>query len=128
MADNGIFATHAEILGEAGTNVSSVISAGDATADALLNDFIAKAEGLINATTTKNWSPIYSTLNDEVRDILKGAASSWAAAKCIKWDMSGYTSRQEALTMINLNLFQFKTAMIELKDKETQSFITKEDI
>ena len=124
MADNAIFTIFLEVLRKAGANVSSVLSAGDATADAHLNDFSTQAESLINASTLFNWSDVYvSSLNVDVKGILKMASATWQAVECIRFDMSGYTSRQEALTMINSLLFQFKTCIIELKKVDVQDFM-----
>lgn len=97
MADTGIFATTAEIGYKAGANKSPVSSA-----EAYTNSFIAQAESYINARTLYNWSDAYGTLNADVKGILKDAGSSLAAIYVINYDMSGFTSRQEALIMVNL--------------------------
>lgn len=97
MADTGIFATTDEIGRKAGANASST-----ATAEAYANDFIGQAESYINARTLYNWSDAYSTLDDDVKGILKDAGSSLAAIYIINYDMSGFTSRQEAIMMINI--------------------------
>jgi len=97
MADTGIFATTAEIGYKAGANASTT-----AKAEAYTNSFIAQAESWINARTIYNWSDVYSTLNADVKGILKDAGSSLAAIYVIQYDMSGFTSRQEALIMINI--------------------------
>ena len=118
MADTGIFATTAEVSRKAGANASAV-----SNVEAYINDFMTQAESLINSTVRFNFSDAYSGLNVDVKGILKQAASSWAAIEVIRYDMSGFTSRQEALTMINSLIFQYNTAMKELKDKKTESFM-----
>ena len=117
MAD-GIFATNEEVSRKAGANASST-----SNVEAYILQFMTEAESLINATTLFNWSDAFSGLNVDVKGILKLAASSWAAIQVIRFDMSGFTSRQEALTMINSLLFDYKTAMIELKKVDVQDFM-----
>jgi hypothetical protein len=97
MADTGIFATTAEIGYKAGYGKSATSSA-----EAYTNSFISQAESYINARTLYNWSDVYATLNADVKGILKEAGSSLAAIYVINYDMSGFTSRQEALIMINI--------------------------
>ena len=121
MADTGIFATTAEVQRKAGANASST-----SNVVAYINDFMTQAESLINATTRYNWSDDYSSLNVDVKGILKMAAASWAAVEVIRYDMSGFTSRQEALTMINSLLFQYNTCIAQLKDVKVQDFINGE--
>ncbi len=97
MADTGIFATTAEILRKAGAKASAT-----SAVEAYTNDFITQAESYINSRTLTNWSDAYAGLNADVKGILKEAGSSLAAIYVINYDMSGFTSRQEALTMINI--------------------------
>lgn len=97
MADTGIFATTAEIGYKAGANASAT-----SKAEAYTNSFIAQAESFINVATLYNWSDDYSSLNADVKGVLKEAGSSLAAIYVINYDMSGFTSRQEALVMINV--------------------------
>ena len=118
VQDTGIFASTAEVSRKAGAGASST-----SNVEAYINQFMTEAESLINATVRFNYSDVYSTLNVDVQGILKMAASAWAAVSVIRFDMSGFTSRQEALTMINSLLFEYKTAIIELKDKKTEEFV-----
>lgn len=118
MVDTGIFATSAEVLRKVGSGASST-----ATAEAYTNDFMTQAESFINATTRYNWSDAYSTLNADVKGILKDAASSLAAMYVIQYDMSGYTSRQEALTMLNLLWTRAQAAIRILEEAKNRDFI-----
>jgi hypothetical protein len=65
MADEGIFCTGTEVTRKAGANANAT-----AITEAYLNDFIAQAESYINVETRINFSDIYSTLNEDTRDIL----------------------------------------------------------
>ena len=118
MADTGIFATTAEVERKVGANASTV-----SKAEAYVNDYMTQAESFINSATTFNWSDVYASLNVDVKGILKQAASAFAAIMVIRYDMSGYTSRNEAITMINSLTIEFNEAMKELNVKDKQKFM-----
>ena len=124
MADTGIFATTAEVQRKTGANASAT-----SNVEAYINDFMTQAESLINSTTRYNWSDDYASLNVDVKGILKMAGSAWAAIAVIRYDMSGFTSRQEALTMINSLcplIYEYTTAIAQLKDIKVQDFMNGE--
>jgi len=121
MADTGIFATTEEVKRKAGANASAT-----SAVEAYINDFMTQAESLINSTTRYNWSDDYASLNVDVKGILKEAAASWAAIEVIRYDMGGFPSRAEALTMINSLLYQYNTCIAQLKDVKVQDFINGE--
>lgn len=118
MADTGIFATTAEVVRKAGANASSV-----AVAEAYTNDFMTQAESYINARTLFNWSDAYSGLNVDVKGILKEAGSSLAAIYIINYDMSGFTDRQEALSMINILWGRVEECIKLLEKDGSRSFV-----
>ena len=118
MADTGIFATTAEIARKAGAGANST-----ATAEAYTNDFIAQAESEINVMTRYNWSDVYSTLNADVKGILKEAGSNLAAIYCILYDMGGYTSRTEAENMINTLRDGYLRCISILRDVKARDFM-----
>jgi hypothetical protein len=118
MADTGIFATTAEILRKAGANASST-----AAAEAYTNDFIAQAESEINALTRVNWSDLYAGLNADVKAVLKEAATNLAAMYVISYDMSGFTSRLEATTMLDLLRDAYLRALGVLRQIQVQTFV-----
>ena len=123
MADEGIFATTAEVERKAGAGASSV-----SKAEAYVNQYMAEAESDINVAITFNFSENYSTLNEEVRDILKDCASCLAAIMVIQYDLSGFTSRLEAEDMINVLRDRALFLLGILKDKKQQDFINKEAV
>lgn len=118
MVDTGIFATTAEVQRKAGANASAT-----ATAEAYINDFMTQAESFINAFCRYNFSDNYSTLNADVKGILKEVASNLAAIYCIQYDMSGFTSRIEAEDMINVLRDAALRGLTVLRDKKAQEFI-----
>lgn len=126
MADTGIFCDQAAMLRKAGANVSSTLNAATDTTFVYSNDFISQAESLINNRTHYNWSDKYATLNIDVKEILKEVASNIAATYCINYDMSGFTSRTEAETMLDVLNNAINRGLQILKNKNTETFINKE--
>lgn len=118
MADTGIFATTAEVQRKAGANASTV-----SNAEAYINDFMTQAESTINAQTRYNWSDAYSGLNADVKGLLKEAASNLAAMYVIQYDMSNFTSREEAQTMLDVLYERYVSAVSVLQDKKTEVFV-----
>ena len=118
MADTGIFATTAEVQMKAGANASSV-----SNTELYINSFIAQAESEINTATRFNWSDVYSSLNDDVKRILKEAASNLAAMYVINYDLSGFSSRYEAETMLDVLRDGYVRALSLLRDIKTRDFI-----
>ena len=121
MADLGIFATTAEVIRKAGANASTV-----SITEIFVNDYISQAESEINGATRYNWSDKYSTLNDDVKGILKEAASNLAAIYIICYDMSGYMSLSEAESMITILRDGYTRCLQFLRDIKTQTFMEKE--
>jgi len=118
MADTGIFCTTAEVLRKAGANASAT-----STAEAYTNDFVTQAESLINCLCRFNFSDVYSSLNADVKGLLKEIASDLAAIYCIQYDMSGFTTRSEAEDMINILRDAALRGLSILRDKKVQDFI-----
>lgn len=118
MADTGIFATTEEVKRMAGVNASTV-----SATELFINDYMTQAESLINAQTRTNWSDLYSGLNTDVKGILKMAAACWSAMAVIQYDMSGFTSRVEAETMLDVLRDRFVQCMKTLDDANVRQFV-----
>lgn len=118
MADTGIFATTIEVQRKAGANASTV-----ANMEAYINDYMTQAESLINVRTRFNWSDAYSGLNADIKGILKEVASAIAATSVINYDMSGFTSRAEAETMLDVLNNSINRGLSILKEIAQQTFI-----
>lgn len=118
MADEGIFCTQADVQRKAGAGASAT-----ATAEAYTNHFIGEAESEINVLTRYNWSDDYASLNGDVKEILRQAASNLAAIYVISYDMSGYTSRTEAENIVNILRDSYLRCLSILRDKKAQTFI-----
>ena len=118
MADTGIFATTAEVEYKAGKNCSTV-----SKAEAYVNSYMTQAESRINVMCKYNFSDKYSTLNVDVKGILKEAASCLAGIYVIQYDMSGFTSRGEAELMINTLYQMFSDCITLLQAQDKVSYV-----
>lgn len=120
-----IFTTSMAAIAKAGRNVSDMISGGDVSigSDFAVDVWIKEAESVINSITRFNWSDEYSNLNADTRYILDDVASSLAAMKCINYDMSGYTSRNEANLMLNVLRDNANRGIELLKEAEVKVFV-----
>jgi hypothetical protein len=80
------------------------------------DELIEEAEGQIITDTRVNWIDIYSTMNTDFREVLRGAVSSYAANNVILNDMLAVGGINTATTMINKNLDNYDRAVSKLKD------------
>ena len=119
MADEGTFATTAEVQYKAGANANTT-----ANAETYINAYIKQAESFVNVATRYNWHDAYSGLNEDVKHLLKEAASNLAAIYIIQYDMSGFTSLAEAESMITILRDRANYAIKILQDKKAQDFTT----
>lgn len=119
MADTGIFVTTAEVQRKTGAGASTV-----SNVEAYINQYVAEAESLINSESGQNWSDIYSTLNVDLRDLLKMAAGAKAAMLVVAYDMTGYAGGlREAETLLDVLRDEYAIAIAELKTKKVVDFI-----
>jgi len=121
MPGTGIYCSGANVIRKAGEGISA-----SGAEEIFLNDVIGQAESAINAATRKNWTDNYAALNADVKQILKEAASNLAAIYAISYDMSGYSSRAEAETMLNVLKTRFDECVELLKEINVQTFIMRE--
>ena len=102
---------------KAGSNVSSALTADNYT------QLINQAESFINVWTKTNFTDNYAGLNVDVQKILEEAASCHAATGAINYDMSGFSSRQEALQMVNILWARMMESLRLLKDRKYLDFL-----
>lgn len=117
MAHTGIFATSDEILVKAGENYDTSIT------EARINALCLQVESFINTYCRYNYSDAYAGLNADVKGILSEVASNLVAIYIISYNMSGFTSLDEAKAMITLLRDSAIRGLSILRDKETQRFI-----
>lgn len=115
------FATSGACVIKAGKNVSSDFTG--TVSDAKWTTLINEAESFINVITRVNYTDTYSTLNGDKKLLLENVCSDLAAMYAINYDMSGYTSRIEAQTMLDVLRDRVNEGIKLLMDKENTDFI-----
>ena len=120
MTDFGIWTKNVDIQAKAGINANATSKAIAAT-----DVYVLETESFVNVATRKNWSDIYSTLNDDTKRVLKETTSNLCAIYVIQSDMSGFTSRIEAEDMINVLRDIALRNISVLRDKKVQRFATE---
>ena len=108
--------TSAAIIEKAGANASSVAIASAA----LLASFADKAESDLCMKTRYDWVANYSSVKTNFKPALADAVSDLAAMKVLNYDASGYTSRAEYQTMLNVLWNNFNNLIIDLREKTFQ--------
>jgi len=97
---------------KAGPNVNADII----TSGAFLAKWSDDSEGQIIAATRRDWVTDYASVPTGVKGILSDVCSSMIAKQIICYDMSGYTSRQEATTMLDVHDDLVQKGFSTLKD------------
>jgi len=118
MAEAGTFCVNADVLKKAGAGVSVISSA-----EAYTNEYITQAESYINCMCRHNFTDTYAALNDDVKFVLKEAASNLAAIYAIMYDFTGYPSRVDAENKIQMCWLRMKHCLRVLKDQKVITFI-----
>ena len=120
-------ATSGACILKAGFNVNSQFVSGaglyGTTSEEKWEQFINEAESYVNAATRINYTDTYASLNDDVKKIFAEAVTCLAACYAINYDMSGYTSRIEAQTMLDYLTERANRCINLIKDKKQTDFI-----
>jgi len=109
------------IITKAGANASSIATASGA----ILAQFSEEAEAQTIVVGRYDWVTNYASVNANAKLILNDVTSSLAAMKVISYDMSGYTTRGEAQTMLDVLRDNASQGLALLKDQNTDTFIKK---
>jgi hypothetical protein len=119
MVEAGTLCTNGNVGYKAGANASAT-----SKAEAYTNVYIKEAEGKICLDTRYDWVTNYASVSTIGKETLREAASCLAAIDVINYDMSGFTSRQEALIMINVLWARYKAIINQIvKDNMYKEFI-----
>ena len=106
---------------KAGANVNTYFTG--ASADAAWTTLINQAESVINVVSSKNWTDVYATLDDDTKKILEDWCSNLAAMYAIQYDMNNYGSTRQAETMLDvLNNANTRNQSL-LRDNKQKDFI-----
>lgn len=119
MADLGIYTKNADIQARAGVNANATQKLTAAT-----DVYVLNIESMINVKTRYNWSDAFTAgLNADVGGILTHTGACWCAMIVINDDMSGYTSRSEAQTMLDFLNNEVNKGISFLKEKGAETFM-----
>ena len=119
MAEAGTLAINDNVLKKAGAKHNVTYSA-----EAYTNVYIKLAEGMLCLDTRYDWVTNYASVSTIGKEILRDAVACYAAIDVINADMSGYTSRQEALIMINVLWARYSEIVSKIvKDNNYKDFI-----
>lgn len=123
MAEEGTLCINGDVLKKAGSRASST-----STAEAYTNVYIKEAEGQLCTAARYDWVTNYSSISTIGKEILRDAASSYAAALAIAYNTNGFNSTQEALAIVNILWAGFEKCIRLLeKDNKYKSFILTGD-
>jgi len=106
-------------VGKAGANCNVIFNS--ISGAALLNSWSDMAESSLSTITRRDWVALSGATTANFKQILSDVVSDIIAMKIINYDMSGYTSRLEATTMLDVlkdNLIQNMTALKQDENKE----------
>ena len=118
MADEGIFATTAEVQRKVGAGVSST-----SNTETFINQYMTEAESFINNVCGVNYSDSFSNLNVDKKGILKRWAVCLAAINVINYDTTGMNQR-EAETRMDVLHDEAQKCQAEMKMKRGTDFAT----
>lgn len=104
--------TSGAAVAKAGVNANSDAT----TSGALMTTWSDSAEGRIIAECRRDWVDSYSSVDSGTKELLKDVCSSLIAIQIISYDMSDYSSREEAQTMLDVQDDTAKRGMSILKD------------
>ena len=119
MAVTSIMTTEGEITSKEGANVSASLT------DAMHDAWVLQAESFVNVFCRQNFSDSYAALNADVKHIFSDVVSSMVAIQGIMYDMSGYSSREEAEDMVTMLRDGILRNLSALRDKKNQKFATE---
>lgn len=119
MADVGIFVKNADIQARAGINANATAKAVAAT-----DVYVLGVENYINCyIRVKITAAIYAALTAEVKYLLVDTGACICAMYVIIQDMSGYTRKAEAETMLDVLRDRAMLNLAILKEDPTKSFM-----
>jgi hypothetical protein len=118
MAEEGTLAIRADVLKFAGAKAS-----GTSTAEAYTNVYIKMAEGFVCTASRYDWVTNYASVSTIGKEMLRNATAAYAAIKAIEYDMSGYTSKEEAQTMLDVLWSMVVECVNLLRDDKYREFV-----
>jgi len=91
--------------------------------DAQTNEIIEQAENFVSASSRYDWISNWASLSGTAgAKIVKEAVEDWAAMGIVSNDMSGYTSRLEAQTILDVLWSKIVECVNLLRDEKFRTF------
>lgn len=106
-----------DVLDRIGPNANADIIASSA----IVERYIDAAEGTIVAETKVNYIGNFGNVSNELKETLTLCTAAHASKEIIAFDMGNYSTRAEAITMLNVQESTFKRTLAALKDLDSQS-------
>ena len=105
------------VILKAGTNAKTLT-------ETQYTELIAEATAFVCASSRYDWTSLWASLSGTFAGpIVKEAVSSWAAINVIENDMSGFTSRLEAQTMLDILWSKIVECVNLLRDEKFRTFV-----
>lgn len=118
MVEAGTLCGQTDVAKMAGANANAT-----SVAEAYTNVYIKMAEGKICLDTRYDWVTNYASVSTIGKEALRLATSAYAAAMVINYNMAGFSSRQEALIMINFLWACYIDVIKRFDDNKYKEFI-----
>ena len=112
--------TSAACLAKAGKNC---VFWTEATSAAFMLKYCNDAENYLNTLTRYDWVTNIASVGAQFSGALSDIISSLVAMNMINYDMSGYTSRAEAQTMLDVLWNNAQIGIKELQKMEVQEIL-----
>jgi len=104
-----------DVIDRMGPYVNAAILASGA----MISRYIEAAEGSIVSETRRDWITDYTNVVTEVKEELRICTACHAAMEIIQYDMSGYITRGEIITQLNVLDANYQRTLKALKDQDT---------
>lgn len=105
-----------QIIRKAGANASAAATASYQ----IVQGFYDEAEAVVNSKTRYDWTTNIGNVGTYFKQAVANAVSCHAAINVVSYDMSGYTSRLEAQTILDVLKDQFDNIIVDLREKAVQ--------
>lgn len=86
---------------------------------------INQAEGFVVSSSRYDWVLNYASVSTIGKTLLEDAVSSYAAINAVGYDMSGFTSREEAQILLDVNWSKVVECVNLLRDEKFKTFVFK---
>lgn len=118
MADLGTFIKNADIQARSGVNANATTKLTAAT-----DLYVVDVEHFINCYIKYDAITNYASMTANAKQILKEAGACLCAMYVINSDMSGFTSRLEAQTMLDVLQYRAMKALDVLNEPSSRAFL-----